>query len=430
MTRPARTPSAPPLLAAALLALLLLPACGGKATAPGDPARDPAKAAAADAPGRPGAAKAGPRKGGPGPAGRRAGGPGARPHRPGRQGAGGDEPVPVRVAPLERRDVRRVYVTSGTLRALQQAPVVARASGILRKILVEEGDRVAKDQPMALLEDDQARAELDKAEVDLEVARKEFERAERLLRENLVSAEEFEQKKNALAQARTARELARLRFEWTRVTAPFPGVVTARHLDEGATVSQGQAIFELANVSRLLAEIPVPETIAVKLRPGGEALLKPTALGREVPARIERVGAAVDPETGTVKITLSAKPVPGMKPGSFVEVSLPTERHENALVAPGDALVADGERWLVYVVVEGKARAVPVTTGIEDGDDVEIVPAKEAEISLDAGTPVVVSGAAALADGTPVRPLGPGGPGGPGGPARRRRPGMRRTGGR
>jgi len=413
VTRPARSSSPPPLLAAAALVLLLfLPACKGKAPAPDDPAKGPGKATAADTAGKAGSPAPGPRKAVRGPAGRAAGGPGARRRGPGRPGTGADEPVPVRVAPLVRRDVRKVYVTSGTLRALQQAPVVARASGILRKLLVEEGDRVEQDQLMALLEDDQARAELDKAEVDLEVARKEFERAERLRRENLVSAEEFEQKKNALAQARTARELARLRFEWTRVRAPFPGVVTARHLDAGATVSQGQAIFELANVSRLLAEIPVPETIAVKLRPGGEAILEPTALGREVPARIERIGAAVDPETGTVKITLSAKPVPGMKPGSFVEVSLPTELHGDALVAPGDALVADGERWLVYVVVDGKARAVPVSTGIEDGDDVEIVPAEGAEITLDAGTPVVVAGAAALADGTPVRPLGPGRPGG------------------
>jgi len=423
VTRLAPRSFLPPLLAAAAVVLVLfLPACKAKAPVQDDPAKGPGKAAAADATGKPGASAAGPRKAGRGPAARPAGGPG-------RAGAGADEPVPVRVAPLVRRDVRKIYATSGTLRALQQAPVVARAGGILRKLLVEEGDRVEQDQLMALLEDDQARAELDKAEVDLEVARKEFERAEKLLRENLVSAEEFEQKKNALAQARTARELAKLRFEWTRVRAPFPGIVTARHLDAGATVSQGQAIFELANVSRLLAEIPVPETIAVRLRPGGEATLKPTALGREVPARIERIGAAVDPETGTVKITLSAKPVPGMKPGSFVEVSLPTELHENALVAPGDALVADGERWLVYVVVDGKARAVPVTTGIEDGDDVEIVPAEGTEIVLDAGTPVVVAGAAALADGTPVRPLGPAGPGGKDTPAGRRRPGMRRPGG-
>ncbi len=423
MTRPAPTPALRPLLLAALLVLALsLPGCGGGSPAGGDPAGTTGKPPVA-------AGRPAPGKGEPGA--RRPPARGPRPRDGRRPGAGADEPVPVRVAPLVRRDVRKIYVTSGTLRALQQAPVVARAGGILRRLLVEEGDRVKEGQLMALLEDDQARAELDKAEVDLDVAQKEFARAERLRAENLLSAEEYEQKKNALAQARTARELARLRFEWTRVRAPFPGVVTARHLDAGATVSQGQAIFELANVSRLLAEIPVPEAIAARLRPGGEATLRPTALGREVPARIERIGAAVDPETGTVKVTLAARPVPGMKPGSFVEVSLPTELHENALVAPGDALVADGERWLVYVVADGKARAVPVTTGIEDGDGVEILPAGDAGFPLDAGTPVVVAGAAALADGTPVRPLGPGGPGEPGkgGPARRRRPGSRRPGG-
>jgi len=419
VTGPRPTRPLPPLLLAGAALLFLLSGCNRAPSDPATPAAggEPAAAAAA----KPGGA-AGPRKGGGPPAARRRPGPG-------RRGPTGDEPVPVRVAPLRRRDMRRLYVTSGTLRALQQAPVVARSAGILREILVEEGDRVEAGQLMAVLEDDQARAELDKAEVDLEVAQKEFDRAEKLRAENLLSAEEYEQKKNALAQARTARELARLRFEWTRVRAPFAGVVTARHLDAGATVATNQAIFELANVSRLLAEIPVPEAIAAKLRPGGEAILRPTALGREVPARIERIGAAVDPDTGTVKVTLAARPVPGMKPGSFVEVSLPTELHAGALVAPGDALVADGERWLVYVVVDGTARAVPVTTGIEDGDDVEIVPAKDAGVNLEEGTPVVVAGAAALADGTPVRPLEPGNAAGGSRGRRPRRPGMRRRGG-
>ena len=324
---------------------------------------------------------------------------------PGKMGnwPGGQRPegVAVRVEPLVRRDIAKIYRTSATLRAAREAPVVARAGGIVRRILVEEGDRVRSGQLMAQLEDDQALLELEQAQVDLGIAERELERARRLRAENLLSIEEFEQKRNAEAQSKTRVQIAELNVAFTKLTAPFAGTVTRRHVDRGATVNQGESVFDLVDVSRFFADVAVPEIIAARLAPGGSASLVPTSVAEPLTARIERLNPAVDPATGTVKVTLVTAPVPGLRAGGFVDVAITTDVHEDALVADAKALVADGSDWLVYSVVDGKAARVPVKTGFEDETGIEIF--TEGEASLDSGSEVVVGGVAALSDGTPVR---------------------------
>ncbi len=374
-----------PVAAAALVALS---ACGGGDAAPADPGAGPGQAAAAAASG-----------GGPGQRGMRPGGrPGGRP--------GADASVPVRTAALERRDIASVYRTSTTLRAARTAPVPARAAGILRRTLVEEGDRVAKGAVMARLEDDQARLELDQAKVDLEIAVSELDRAERLRGENLVSIEEYDQKRNAAARARTELQISELELAFTQITAPFAGTVTRRLLDPGSTVSAGDAVFELADTTTFFADVAVPESVAARLAPGSAARLVSTALDTTFPAVIERLAPSVDPQTGTVKVTLAVRPRDGLRAGSFVDVAIETEVHPNALVAPSNALVADGDAWHVYTIDDGRAVRVTVTSGFEDADGVEIVPVSD-DAPLDGGTEVVVGGVAALSDGTPVRVEGP-----------------------
>jgi hypothetical protein len=178
--------------------------------------------------------------------------------------------------------------------------------------------------------------------------------------------------------------------------------VTRRYLDPGTTVSSGETVFDLVDVSHFYADVAVPESVAAKLSAGGAASLVPTALGGRLPAKIERLSPAVDPQTGTVKVTLVADPVPGLRAGGFVDVQITTELHEQALVTRSEALVAEGDGWLLYTVVDGRSVRVPVETGFEDDSGVEIVPLDDAT-RLGAGSEIVVGGVAALADGTPVR---------------------------
>ncbi len=311
------------------------------------------------------------------------------------------EPIAVRTAPVDTRTMVSIHRASTTLRAARQAPVVARAAGILREIRVEEGAYVSQGQILAVLEDDEARLNAEKARVDLDVAEREFARADQLLNDRLLSAQEHGQKQASLAQAKAARERTDLALTWTKITAPFGGVVTKRMLDRGATVSSMQPVFELADVSRLYADVPIPEAVAAKLQPGGKTTLKPVA-SPDVEALIERLSPAVEASTGTVKVTVVTAATKGLKPGAFVEVEVVTDTHPNVATVPREALIADGSRWRVFTVDQDKAKAVGVVTGFESDGRVE-VSAEAGASPLVSGMPVVTSGAAALTDGAPVR---------------------------
>jgi membrane fusion protein (multidrug efflux system) len=311
------------------------------------------------------------------------------------------EAVAVRVRPLELRTMHQIHRASTTLRAARTAPVVARASGILRELRVEEGAFVQNGQVLAVLEDDAARLDAEKARVDLDVAEREFVRSEQLLRESLMSPEQHGQKQAALAQAKAARDRAELALSWTKVTAPLSGVITKRHLDRGATVNSMQAVFELADISRLYADVAIPEGVAVKLKPGGKSTLFPVS-SSPVEATIERLAPSVDAASGTVKVTFYTPASRVLKPGAFVEVEVITDTHSAVPAIPRDALIADGAKWRIFEVESGKARAMGVTTGFENDGWVEIAP-ESAEVVLSPGKQIVVSGAAALTDGAAVQ---------------------------
>ncbi|MFN7966326.1 MAG: efflux RND transporter periplasmic adaptor subunit [Acidobacteriota bacterium] len=311
------------------------------------------------------------------------------------------DPIAVRTAPVDTRTMVSIHRASTTLRAARQAPVVARAAGIVREIRVEEGTYVAPGQVLAVLEDDEARLNAEKARVDLDVSEREFARADQLLNDHLLSAQEHGQKQAALAQAKAARERSDLALTWTKITAPFGGVVTKRMLDRGATVSSMQPVFELADVSRLYADVPIPEAVAAKLVAGGKTTLKPVA-SNEVEAVIERLSPAVDATTGTVKVTVVTAATKGLKPGAFVEVEVVTDTHANVTTVPREALIADGSRWRVFTIEQGKAKAVGVVTGFESDGRVEVGTEPGAAAIVN-GMEVVTSGAAALTDGAPVR---------------------------
>lgn len=324
--------------------------------------------------------------------------------RPGAHGGMEAEGVLVRVAPVRVEPMVATYSTSATLRADQRATVTARAHGRIERLFVEEGETVAAGQVLAQLEDEEQVIARERATSQLETVEREFERVERLFRQELVAEEAFETKRRELDDAKQAKALADLELSRTRIEAPFAGVVLERHLDVGNTVSDGTPVYSLADTGRLRADVNVPERHVAELAAGQNVRLQADATSRAFDAEIERIAPAVDAETGTVKVTLRVAGDSGLRPGSFVRVDVVTDEKADALVVPRSALVAEGRRWSVYRVgADGdKAEQVEVRLGYENGDRVEVLPAAGAATGLAVGDRVVVAGAGGLTDGAAI----------------------------
>jgi RND family efflux transporter MFP subunit len=319
-----------------------------------------------------------------------------------------EDAIAIKVGAVQRGSLSAVYATSATLRADKRAMVTARTQGVLRKLLVEEGDWVKEDQPLAVLEDDEQRIAFEQASAGYETRRREYERAESLHAQELMSEEEYETTRREAVDAKHTAELAELTLSRTVIRATFTGRVLTRHLDVGATVNDGTPVYDIADLDPLYADVQVPERQVAQLQPGQTVRLMADDDTSSGEAEIERIAPAVDPSTGTVKVTLAVRRAGSLRPGSFVRVGIVTDTHRNVLVVPRSALVAEGRRWHLFRLKDDDdqhVELIEVTRGFEEGQQVEILEGSGAGRPLREGDRVVVTGASSLDDGSTVQVL-------------------------
>jgi membrane fusion protein (multidrug efflux system) len=319
-----------------------------------------------------------------------------------------EDAIAIEVGAVARGSLSSVYSTSATLRADKRATVMARTKGVIQKLLVEEGDWVKKDQPLAILENDEQQIAFDQASATYETKRRELERAESLHAQDLMSEEAFETTRREAVEAEHTAALAELTLSRTVIRATFAGRVLTRHVDVGATINDGTPVYDIADLDPLYADVQVPERQVAQLKPGQTVRLMTDDEAGSGEAEIERIAPAVDPSTGTVKVTLAVRSAGSLRPGSFVRVGIVTDTHENALVVPRSAMVAEGRRWQLFRIKDDDPKHVElieVTRGFEEADRVEILEDSSDARPLRVGDTVVVTGASSLDDDSPVQVL-------------------------
>ncbi len=321
----------------------------------------------------------------------------------GRGGPGGGKPaqapVAVAVETASRGPISSYYSATASLDPNKQADVLARVAGVVTSIRAEEGDRVSKGADLLRIEEREFQLRLAQAEAEAAKQKTKYERLDRMFKENLISADEFETTTNDFAAAEASRDLAKLELSYTRVVAPFDGRVTQRFVDPGQTVSNGTALFSLVDVSRLLARVHVPAREFREIQTDQTVLLKVDSTDQRLSGRIQLVSPVVDPTSGTIKVTVEIDEYPGMiRPGDFAEVLIVTDRHENAVLVPKTSVVTDkGDRIVYVAAADSTAERRLVTVGFEDEEHAEIL------TGLTEGEPVVVQGQRSLREGAPIK---------------------------
>ena len=306
----------------------------------------------------------------------------------------------VAVEPAALGDIATYYRATASLDPDKRADILARVSGVVERLVAEEGDRVSRGKVLLHIEDDEYRHRTTMARVDLEKQQARLNRAQKIFTQGLSSAEDFDTIRTDTASAEAALELAELELSYTEVRAPFAGQVVRRFVDQGQTVANGTALFSLADMHRLLARVFIPAKEFRSIRPDQPVQLVVSSTGDRLEGRIDLVNPLVDPESGTIKVTVEVTDYPPTtRPGDFVEVSIVTDSHSDALLVPRVAVVTERGQRSVYVVDGETAHQRPVEVGFEDDANAEIVS------GLEPGELVVIQGQRALRDGQPVSVL-------------------------
>ncbi|MEE8411527.1 MAG: efflux RND transporter periplasmic adaptor subunit [Acidobacteriota bacterium] len=316
-----------------------------------------------------------------------------------------EDAIAVRTAALTRGTLSELYATTATLRADKLATVTARTEGVVRRLLVEEGDSVRAGQALAELENDEQTITFAREQTTAQNLQREFERAETLHQQGLMSDEAYETARRSAKEASHSANLAELQLARTTIRAPFSGRVLERHVDPGATVRNGTAVYDLADLDPLYADISVPERHVGRLSVGQQVRLMADSFDLTTMARIERIAPRVDIETGTVKVTLAVSDQSSLRPGTFVRANVVIDTHLDTLVVRRSALVPEGRRWHLFRLNDAGTHAerVEVQRGFEEGEQVEIATV-DPEMTLRDGDRIVVVGASALSDGVRVDP--------------------------
>lgn len=311
------------------------------------------------------------------------------------------EAVPVEVAKAARQTVSASYTGTAPLEARAEAQVVSKTSGIALQVLADVGQSVRAGQVLVRIDRD--RAVLQEAQADAQVRKLEanYRRATQLAQQQMVSANDLDQLRFDLENARAQLRMARLELAYGNVTAPISGVVASREIKAGNFVQINTPIFTIVDTSQLEATLNVPEREIEKLKPGQAVQLTVDALaGRAFEGRIDRVAPIVDAGSGTFRVVCAFNGNDGLQPGMFGRQRIQYAQRADALVIPRTALLEDGGAPAVFALRGDKAVRTPITLGYEDGPWVEV------RSGLKAGDPVVVAGKAALRDGSAVKVLG------------------------
>lgn len=356
----------------------------------------------------------------------------------------------VAVAKAARADLSQTLTLEAEFRPFQQIDVHAKVAGYLKKNDVDVGDRVKAGQVLAVLEipellDDvqqdeavirrsteeinRAHADLDRAQSAHQVAHLAAERLSAVIKErpNLVAQQDIDdataRDRGAEAQVATAKaavaaaeqQLAVSKatankthtlLEYTRITAPFAGVITHRYADTGAMIQAGTSsqtqtmpVVQLSENDRLRLIIQVPESAVSHIRLGEPVEVRVESLARSFPGVIARFAGKVNPETRTMETEVDVQNANlTLVPGMYAYASIALERTHGVLTVPVQALDRADDKASVLVVNGGRIERRDLRLGLETPDRVEIVN------GLNEGDMVVVGSRSQLRPGTTVTP--------------------------
>jgi len=357
--------------------------------------------------------------------------------------------APVDVMVLERREFPLRAEATGHLSPWRESKISAETSGLIVDRPVEEGQRVRAGQTVLRLDDREPKILLAEAEAallqaradyavqlsnagefsvadtsQLAEARTRFIHAQKALSEGTITPSEFARVQRHfeamdvlagnrredvaavytnLTQREQQVEKALLQVERTRVVAPFTGRVADLQVEQGQHVGTGTHLLTLLQDNRMKVSVDVLEADLVHIRPQVTANVVVPSYSDEVfQGYVHAVNPSVDPTTGTGRVTVALQNPGGrLVSGLYADVALETNRLQDRMVAPSDAVIVRQGRDVVFLVKGGRSYWMYVTVGERSGNFTEIIRGDPPSV-VEPGDSLIVVGNYALAHDVPV----------------------------
>ncbi|HEX4944118.1 MAG TPA: efflux RND transporter periplasmic adaptor subunit [Usitatibacteraceae bacterium] len=322
--------------------------------------------------------------------------------------------TPADIAVVELRALERTVAFSGSLSPVTQSTVRSKVPGEIRRVLVREGDKVARGQLLAEIDtaDLQARldaqlAALEEARAKLSIAAKNRENGLQLLKQGFISQNAsdttqsaFEAAAAGVKSAEAQVRLARNATQDAIVRSPIDGIVAKKMINAGEKVGIDSALVTLVDLARMEIEAPAPAAEIPAIRIGQSAAFRVDGFGdRAFAGRLERINPVTDPGSRSIMIYLSVVNPDGvLRGGMFAKGSLILDKSVPAPTIPASAVREEAGQTFVFTVEQGRIVRREVTLGLQE-DQAGLV---EVRKGLEKGVAVVSSRAMSLKPGAPA----------------------------
>lgn len=310
----------------------------------------------------------------------------------------------------------------GTLQGIIEAPIYARTSGYVTRWVKDIGDPVKRGDLLALIDTPEVAQQLNEAKAaqaqavtNLQLAKSTFERWDALRKRDAVSQQDLDEKRNTLAVAVAADNSAKATVQrlqdqlgYSRVVAPFDGIVTRRNIDIGTLIDAGggaRVLFTMAKSDPLRVHVYVPQGYATQIKTGAKVGISLTEMpGKVFEGSIARTAGAIDTLTRTLQVAIDLpNPDGALLPGAYVQVAVKASSSGvTALTVPSNTLLFRPEGPRVATVgSDGKVHLQSVVIGRELGVDVELASGVSAQDKL------IINPADSLSEGDAVSVIVP-----------------------
>jgi membrane fusion protein (multidrug efflux system) len=307
----------------------------------------------------------------------------------------------VRAAEVRVEPFQHFIQVQGTVESDNNILVPAQANGVVKRIIVRQGDRVSAGDLMAELDGAILESSIAELENGLKLAATIYERQARLWDKNIGSEIEYLQAKNNKENLEKKLKTLQEQYRLTKIVSPIDGMVDDVMIKEGEMAAAGRGAIRIVQLSRLKIRAALSENYISRVRRGDPAEVSIPVVNRTLGLTIDAVSQVIDPNNRTFNIEIRTPAKEGaLKPNMLAVVTINDYTNPEALTVPQNVVQRTGNEHFLFVAEKQDGRWVArrraVTPGETYDNRMEIVD------GLRAGDLVISSGFQALADGQPI----------------------------
>ena len=312
------------------------------------------------------------------------------------------EVVKIKTRKLDTQKFEHFVEVTATVEAAEDVDVSPESSGIIKEVLIYEGQRVSKGQILARLNTDVLERSVDELEVQLDLAKTSYERQKNLWDQNIGSEMEYLQAKNNKESLEKRIASLKTQIELAEIKSPSDGVVDILYQEKGQIGSPQIPFAKVINISKLKIYGDVSESYLTKIHEGDAVKVRFPALNKEVDGKIDQVGNIIDPNNRTFRIRINLdNPDKLIKPNLVAVLKLRDYVNDSAIVVPTLFIKEDFSGHYTYIVSDEDgqtvAKKVYVTPGVNNNNLTEVTD------GLTAGMQVISEGYSQVSNGTLVQ---------------------------